>query len=329
MSVLTVALLQIAAAGNDQAANLAIGEAACRKAKHLGADVALFPELFSIGFAPAVPLDPDGPDVYRSPDRWTDRVPPSPPAAEIWRGLAIGRNSAFVRHFRDLARELQLAIAVTYLEDWPGLPRNTVSLIDRHGELVLTYAKVHPCAFSQSEAACTPGDGFPVTTLDTAAGAVQVGAMICFDRLFPEAARALMLAGAELILVPNASSMETYRLSQLRSRSDENMVAIAMANDPGAGKGHSIAFDGISNSDSSARDMLVVEAGEHEGIYPAIFDLDRLRDFRDRETEGDAFRRPDLYGILTDTAQHPPFVRVDHRGDPVPGRTIGHVKHVL
>jgi predicted amidohydrolase len=324
MTMLTVALLQLAAAGNDQAANLAIGEAACRKAKLLGADVALFPELFSIGFTTDVPIEPNGPDVYRSPERWSDHSPPTPAAEEIWRGLAIGRDSAFVRHFRDLARELDLAIALTYLEAWPGLPRNTVSLIDRHGELVLTYAKVHTCAFDQGEAAFTPGDGFPVATLDTAAGPVRVGAMICYDRQYPESARALMLAGAELILVPNASSMETYRLAQLRSRADENMVAIAMTNDPGPGKGHSIAFDGIA-SGATARDMLVVEAGESEGIYPAGFDLDKLRDYRHHETLGDAFRRPDLYHALTDTAQHQPFVRVDHRGEPLPGRTIGDV----
>src|SRR2546425_7595250 len=38
-----------------------------------------------------------------------------------------------------------MAIALTYLERWPGGPHDTVSLIDRHGELVLTYAKVNTC----------------------------------------------------------------------------------------------------------------------------------------------------------------------------------------
>jgi predicted amidohydrolase/streptomycin 6-kinase len=322
MSMLTVGLLQIAAAGNDQAANLARGEAACRRAKQIGADVALFPEMFSVGFAPAVPLDPEAPSVYRSPQRWTAEETPSPPTpAEVWQGLALSTDSPYVRHFRDLARELEMAIALAYLQEWPGLPRNAMSLIDRHGDIVLTYAKVHTCAFSEAEAALTPGDGFPVCVLDTAAGEVVVGAMICYDRVFPESARALMLAGAELILVPNASSMETYRLAQLRSRADENMVALAMANCPGPGQGHSIAFDGIAyTAEATARDMLVVEAGESEGVYPAVFDLDRLRNHRRRETEGDAFRRPALYGALTGTAQRDPFIRIDHQGNPVPGR---------
>ena len=43
----------------------------------------------------------------------------------------------------------------------------------------------------------TPGDGFHVAELDTAEGPVKVGAMICYDREFPESARILMLQGAE------------------------------------------------------------------------------------------------------------------------------------
>jgi N-carbamoylputrescine amidase len=320
MSMLTVGLLQITAAGNDQGANLAKGEAACRRAKKIGADIALFPELFSVGFTPAVSLDPHAPNHYRAPERWTAKETPALPPEQIWQGLALSTDSSYVCHFRDLARELEMAIALTYLQEWPGLPRNAMSLIDRHGSIVLTYAKVHTCAFSEGEAAFTPGDGFPVCVLDTAAGEVVVGSMICYDRVFPESARALMLAGAELILVPNASSLETYRLAQLRSRADENMVAIAMANYPGSGQGHSIAFDGIATSEQGVRDMLVVEAGEGQGVYPAIFDLDRLRRHRRHETEGDAFRRPDLYRTLTDTEVRDPFVRVDDRGALLPGR---------
>ena len=45
-------------------------------------------------------------------------------------------------------------------------------------------------------------------------GEVKVGAMICYDREFPESARIMMLKGAELILVPNACPMEINRLSR-------------------------------------------------------------------------------------------------------------------
>ena len=63
--------------------------------------------------------------------------------------------------------------------------------------------KVHTCDFDM-EAALTPGDDFYVCTLDTAKGDVRIGAMICYDREFPESARILMLKGAELILTSNA-----------------------------------------------------------------------------------------------------------------------------
>ena len=48
---------------------------------------------------------------------------------------------------------------------------------------------MHTCAFDLPEAALTPGDSFEVCALDTAAGEVRVGAMICYDREFPESAQ--------------------------------------------------------------------------------------------------------------------------------------------
>lgn len=322
MSTFTVALLQIEAAGNDQATNLARGEAACRKAKAAGADCALFPEMWNVGYTSLLPEDkkftgPDS-DLYRLPELWPDGpdlLRPLPPE-QVWGDLAIGADNEFIVHFRQLARELDLAIALTYLETWEGGPRNTVSVIDRHGEIVLTYAKVHTCAFSVHEAAITPGDGFFVSTLDTAAGDVRIGAMICYDREFPESARCLMLGGAEIILVPNACDLEVNRLSQFRARAYENMVGMAMTNYPGPTCGHSIAYDGIGFKDGP-RDMLLAEAGEGEAIVTAAFDLEALRDYRRRETWGNAFRRPSAYAALVAEDVSYPFVRVDADGVPL------------
>ena len=56
---------------------------------------------------------------------------------------------------------------------------------------------MHTCDFG-AERALTPGEDFRVAELDTACGRVKVGAMICYDREFPESARILMLRGAEL-----------------------------------------------------------------------------------------------------------------------------------
>ncbi len=295
MSVVKIALLQLVSGGEDQAANCAKGEAFCRQARQMGADIALFPEMWNIGYT------------------FCDATQPE--AIQRWQARAIDAQSPFVAHFKALAGELDMAIALTYLERWKGLPRNSVSLIDRHGNIALTYAKVHTCDFDQ-EAALTPGDDFTVCTLDTAHGDVNIGAMICYDREFPESARILMLKGAELILTPNACGMEAHRIAQFRTRAYENMVGVALANYAAPqNNGHSIAFDAIAfeGEDGPSRDTLIIEAGEQEGIFVAPFDMDKLRDYREREAWGNSYRKPRSYGLLASLEVEKPFVRADAR----------------
>jgi predicted amidohydrolase len=270
----------------------------------MGADVALFPEMWNIGYTEYAP------GVWGSDFDPYDLSDEDAALRDAWQAQAVGPNDPYVVHFRHLARELEMAIAVTYLERWPGAPRNSVSLIDRHGDIVLTYAKVHTCEWSL-EAACTPGNGFPVATLETAQGEVEVGAMICYDREQPESARILMLKGAEIILVPNACGLEQHRLCQFRTRAYENMVGMAMANYAAPDlNGHSIAVDPIAfDEDERSRDTLIVQAGEQEGVYLAPFDLAAIRDYREREVWGNAYRKPRLYRDLIDETVAPPFKR--------------------
>lgn len=284
----------MAAGGSDQDANEAKGAEYCRRASDMGADIALFPEMWNIGHTPC---------------------PPDEEGRNRWQAQAIGPDDGFIAHFKELAKELRMAIALTYLERWDGAPRNSVSIIDRHGEILMTYAKVHTCDFSM-EAACTPGDDFCVCTLDTDKGDVKIGAMICFDREFPESARVLMLKGAELILTPNACTLDDGRIGQFRARAFENMTGVAMANYAAPQhNGRSIAFDAVSfdEIDGEARDTLIIEAGEGEGVYLAAFDLDKLRAYRERESWGNAFRKPRSYGILSSPDVEPPFVRKSAR----------------
>jgi N-carbamoylputrescine amidase len=293
MATIKVALLQMKGCGFDRAASLAKGEDFCRRARAAGADVALFPEMWSVG------------------QTFFDALHEG--KRERWRARAVSRDDAFVTHFRDLARELEMAIALTYLEKWDDRPRNSVSLIDRRGEIVLTYAKVHTCEFDV-ERELTPGDRFPVCALDTEAGEVKVGCMICYDREFPESARILMLGGAEIILTPNACTLDAHRLAQFRTRAFENMTGVAMANYAAPqNNGHSIAFDPIAytTEDGPARDTLIIEAGESEGVFIAAFDIDAIRDYRRREAWGNSYRRPRLYGALAAEEVEPPFVRAD------------------
>ena len=77
MQQFTVALLQMTAAGTDQAANLAKGELFCRRAAALGADLALFPEMWNVGytFPRDVPPAADaGPEVSWALDLWRARA---------------------------------------------------------------------------------------------------------------------------------------------------------------------------------------------------------------------------------------------------------------
>lgn len=292
MNLLNIALLQIAPTDSLEG-NLEKGTAACRRAKELGADIALFPEMWSNGYR-----------IYGRP-------------AEEWKAEAISAESEFVRAFGRLAGELDMAVGVTLLEAWEGGPRNTLVLSDRFGERKLTYAKVHTCDFDV-ERNLTPGEDFYVTDLDTACGPVRVGAMICYDREFPESARLLMLKGAELILTPNACPMELNRLSQLRARAFENMLAVATCSYPDSVpdcNGGSSVFDGVAYLPEAegSRDTCLLQAGGEEGVCVAGLDLDMLRAYRGREVHGNAYRRPKKYALLTDIRIDEPFIRANRR----------------
>lgn len=291
MDGLKIALLQLMP-GKTIEDNLKKGVEYCARAKDMGADIALFPEMWSIGYY--IPEDME----------------------ELDR-LSVPADGEFVSAFGKLALELDMAIGITFLEKYDKAPRNTLCLFDRFGNKALTYAKVHTCDFGD-ERRLTPGDDFYVAELDVGRGTVRIGAMICYDREFPESARILMLKGAEMILVPNACPMEINRLSQLRARAFENMVGIATVNYPYGQpdcNGHSSAFDGIAyrEDEPGSRDTLVIEAGEREGIYIADFPIRELREYRKREVHGNAYRRPEKYALLVSEDIREPFVRDDRR----------------
>ncbi len=292
MSLLNIALLQIAP-GNTLEENLQKGIEACKKAKAEGAEIALFPEMWSNGY-----------NIYNRP-------------VEEWKAEAIEQNSAFVQTFSRLAKELELAIGLTFLEKYKNNPRNSLVLFDRQGEEKLLYAKVHTCDFDV-EGNLTPGEDFYVTELDTSCGKVKVGAMICYDREFPESARILMLKGAELLLVPNACPMELNRLSQLRARAYENMMAIATCNYPETVpdcNGNSSVFDGVAYLPElpGSRDTCILQADQKEGIYMAKLDLEQLRSYREREVHGNAYSHQKKYSLLVDKKIYPTFIRKNYR----------------
>ena len=119
---LKISLLQILPTATV-AGNLSKGVLCCRMAKALGADVALFPEMWSIG--------------YRIYDR--------PP--EVWIREAIPENDRFITTFGELAGELEMAIGITFLEKGSDKPLNSIIVFDHLGKEVIHYSKVHTCGF--------------------------------------------------------------------------------------------------------------------------------------------------------------------------------------
>ena len=299
MGTIRIALLQLDS-GPNLAATLDKGLEACRDARRSGADIALFPEIWSHGY------------------RFFD---PTVPGSEgAWRASALDLGSEFVRGHQQLASELDMAIGTTFLEAHKTGPRNTFILIDRHGEIMLRYAKVHTC-LHDLERLCAPGDDYFVETLDTEKGPVEMGAMICYDREFPETARVLALRGAEIVLVPNACLFDDHRLAQMKTRAFENKLVLAMANYPDshpAGNGRSlgisaVAFaneppDGNRRGDSGQsffRETLCLEAGPDEGVFVFDIDLDELRHYRRNAIWGAVHRRPETYGELVHPGSRP------------------------
>ena len=283
-----VALLQMESQKDEKAA-IKKGLEYLKKAKELDADIALFPEMWNIGYA--------FPEDSGNIDKWNE--------------VAVNEKSEYYEVFRKKAIEYQMAIGLTYLERKNGLPGNTISIIDMKGKEILKYSKVHTCDFSP-EVYCGPGDDFYVSKLEYKEGSLDIGCMICYDREFPEAARILMLKGAEIVLVPNACMFDVNRKNQLATRAFENMFGVAMTNYAGNPFfGRSMAFDGMGGEIN--RNMLLVEGGPDEGVYVATFNMDILREYRKRNIWGDSYRKPSKYKALLEENKLELFKRDDSR----------------
>jgi predicted amidohydrolase len=291
--VVKVALLQMAPSGNhNQTYNTLKAIQFCQKAAAQGADIALMPELWNVGYTVG----------YKGYDR------NNPEAQKAWLAGSVKEDSDYVKTFRNLAAKLNMAIGLTYMQTWDPLPRNVISLIDRFGNILFTYAKLHTCDWLTSEGSTMAGTELYTAPLNTRCGNVTVGAMICYDREQPETARILMLKGAEIILTPNACWLDPMRIMQFRVRGFENDVYVAMTNYP-----HYIGPPPLGpyfNGNSSVFDFKgnpIVQAGMEEGIYMASLDITALRKDRLQSIEGDAFRKPERYSFLLTEQREPSF----------------------
>jgi N-carbamoylputrescine amidase len=112
------------------------------------------------------------------------------------------------RLFGRLARELEIVLILSLFEKRaPGLYHNTAVVIEKDGTIAGKYRKMHipddPAYYEKFY--FTPGDlGFQ--PIPTSLG--QLGVLVCWDQWYPEAARLMALAGAELLIYPTAIGWE-------------------------------------------------------------------------------------------------------------------------
>ena len=206
----------------------------------------------------------------------------------------------------DAAKENNIGVVLTSFTKGNNAPQNTAFVINKNGQILMKYSKVHTCDFAD-EKTVEPGKEFFVCDCD----GVKIGIMICYDREYPESARILMLKGAEIILVPNDCGSMTPRLNALSTRAYENMVGVAMANPNGVNAGCSCAYSPICwDHQGKCVDNTILLADElSEGLFYADFDMDAIREYRKCEMMGNTFRKVSAYGALLNGDIKEPFIR--------------------
>ncbi|MGE0079992.1 MAG: carbon-nitrogen hydrolase [Thiohalomonadaceae bacterium] len=128
-----------------------------------------------------------------------------------------------------VARELGVVIVASLFERRaPGLYHNTAVVLERDGRLAGRYRKMHipddPGFYEKFY--FTPGDlGF--TPIDTSVG--RLGVLVCWDQWYPEAARLMALAGAELLLYPTAIGWDPADDAAEKARQRDAWVTIQRA----------------------------------------------------------------------------------------------------
>jgi N-carbamoylputrescine amidase len=289
MSNLVVGLIQ-SAPGIDRDANVRKLSAAIRKAASKGARLVMLPELHN------------GPYFCQSEQtECFDAAEPIPgPSTEV---------------FGALAKELGVVIVASLFEcRAAGLYHNTAVVLERDGTIAGRYRKMHipddPGYYEKFY--FTPGDlGF--TPIDTSAG--RLGVLVCWDQWYPEAARLMALAGAELLVYPTAIGWDPRDpgdekarqrdawLTIQRSHAIANGVPVLSVNrvgpEPGpGGTPDGILFWGSSFAAGCQGELLAMASGEEEETLLVALEPGRCESVR-RIWPFLRDRRIDAYGDLT------------------------------
>jgi predicted amidohydrolase len=125
-------------------------------------------------------------------------------------------DGPWLKRVADLARHLKIFISIGFAERNGETMYNSVVVFSPEGKNVLHYSKTHLI----DEPFNTPGNDFPVASTQLG----TLGALICYDRRFPEVSRILALKGARILLLPSYGSEPERNEALLRTRAWENGV---------------------------------------------------------------------------------------------------------
>ncbi|WP_105153323.1 carbon-nitrogen hydrolase family protein [Streptococcus suis] len=275
--IFKVAILQARAEISNIKRNIDTIICSVKEAAKNGADILLLPECFVTGY--------ELPMTYEK---------------------SISCDDEVIMKICEVAKEYDIGVVLTSFTKGKRQPQNTAFVINRSGEILMKYSKVHTCDFAD-EKDVEAGTEFKVCDVD----GIKIGIMICYDREYPESARMLMLKGAEIILVPNDCGSMRPRIQALSTRAYENMVGIAMANANGENAGCSCAYSPICwDKNGICLDNTIMLADDvTEGLYYADFNMDAIRAYRSSEMMGNTFRKVVAYKELLDTTVSEPFIR--------------------
>lgn len=273
----------------DIEANLIQAEQTVRAAARAGAQIILLQELFE------------------TPYFCIDQNPAHLALAQPYEG------HPWLSRFSALARELGVVLPVSFFERAGQTQFNSIAIFDADGRAIGVYRKSHiPDGPGYTEKYYfSPGDtGFKVW--DTAYARIGVG--ICWDQWFPECARAMALAGAEILLYPTAIGSEphdptidsrTHWQNVQRGHAAANVMPLVASNRIGTETGEtgSITFYGSSFIAGPDGEKIAECNRTEPGIVTAELDFDALA-LKRRAWGVFRDRRPDCYGALTAHAGH-------------------------
>ena len=208
-----------------------------------------------------------------------------------------------IRLMQDVARQLQVALIVpVYEREQEGVYYNTAAVISPDGSYLGKYRKTHIPHVAPGfweKFYFRPGNlGYPVFDV----GVARIGVYICYDRHFPEGARALGLNGAEIVFNPSATvaglSEHLWKLEQ-PAHAVANGYYLGAINRVGVEAPWNIGEFYGSSYFCNPRGQIVAQASrDRDEVLTADLDLDLIAEVR-KTWQFFRDRRPDMYGALT------------------------------